>query len=532
MRLYHSSFWTYLFSFLFLLLVGCTPPQATQSMMGVVVSADEQSVNVQVPAGSTVQQALDKAGLALGTLDRVEPPSYTLLTNGATIRVIRVEEEFTVEQEIIPFERKILQTESLPDQEKLLAQSGENGLQEITYRHVFEDGVEVSKRSVKYVVVKEAVPEVVMVGIQTPFTQVSIPGRLIYLLGGNAWMMEQTTANRRPLINSGDLDGRVFELSSDGNLLLFTRNSADEEEINTLWAAEITEDPLELIDLGVSNIIHFADWLPGSNSKIVFSTVEPRSTAPGWQANNDLYALSFSPTGWVSNWQEKPVLEPNSGGVYGWWGMDFVWSPDGEKLAYARPDSVGVLDFNDGVLTPTLEIAPLQTGGDWAWIPGVSWDPYGNLLYTVNHEPPEDSQQFDVTVIPLTGGTPLNITPQSGMFAYPITSPFQSQSLSEDTFQVAFLQAVFPSQSDTSRYRLMVMDRDGSNQRSLFPAQGEPGLEPQQVVWSPEAVKEEGGLALAVIYQGDLWLVNAQSGQAQQITGDGLTSRIAWKLVQ
>ncbi|MCK4975442.1 MAG: G5 domain-containing protein, partial [Anaerolineales bacterium] len=365
-------------------------------MMGVVVSADEQSVNVQVPAGSTVQQALDKAGLALGTLDRVEPPSYTLLTNGATIRVIRVEEEFTVEQEIIPFERKILQTESLPDQEKLLAQSGENGLQEITYRHVFEDGVEVSKRSVKYVVVKEAVPEVVMVGIQTPFTQVSIPGRLVYLLGGNAWMMEQTTANRRPLINSGDLDGRVFELSSDGNLLLFTRNSADEEEINTLWAAEITEDPLELIDLGVSNIIHFADWLPGSNSKIVFSTVEPRSTAPGWQANNDLYALSFSPTGWVSNWQEKPVLEPNSGGVYGWWGMDFVWSPDGEKLAYARPDSVGVLDFNDGVLTPTLEIAPLQTGGDWAWIPGVSWDPYGNLLYTVNHEPPEDSQQFDV----------------------------------------------------------------------------------------------------------------------------------------
>ena len=72
MRLYHSSFWAYLFSFLFFLLVGCTPPQATQSMMGVVVSADEQSVNVQVPAGSTVQQALDKAGLALGTLDRVE----------------------------------------------------------------------------------------------------------------------------------------------------------------------------------------------------------------------------------------------------------------------------------------------------------------------------------------------------------------------------------------------------------------------------------------------------------------------------
>lgn len=514
-----------------ILIAGCTPPQATQALMNIEVMADGQSVDLQLPAGSNVQQALDEAGVALGKLDRIEPPAYTLLTDGASIRVIRVEEEFTIEQEIIPFERQLLQTESLPDQEALLAQSGENGIQEITYRHVTEDGVEVSRRPVKSVVVKEAVPEVIMVGIQTPFSHVEIPGRLVYLLGGNVWMMEESSANRRLLINTGDLDGRVFELSTDGTWLLFTRGSSDDEVINTLWVAEITEEPLEPIDLGVSNIIHFADWIPGSNSKIVFSTVEPRSTAPGWQANNDLYALSFSPTGWVSNWQTKPVLEPNSGGVYGWWGSDFVWSPDGTQLAYARPDSVGLMDFNSGILTPTLEIAPLQTGGDWAWIPGISWDPNGNLLYTVNHEPPEDSQQFDISAIPRNGGQPLNISAQAGMFAYPRTSPINNQSSGDDTYQVAYLQAIFPSQSDTSRYRLMVMDRDGSNQRSLFPAEGEPGLEPQQVVWSPQAVDGDDNLLLAVIYQGNMWLVNTETGKAQQITGDGLTRRITWRIV-
>lgn len=532
MRLYHCSVWIYPIFLLYLFLAGCSPPQATQALINILVSADEQRVEVQVPAGSTVQQVLDEIGLVLGTLDRVEPPAYTLLTDGASVIVIRVEEEFTIEQDIIPFERQLLQTESLPDQETLLAQSGENGLREITFRHVIEDGVEVSKRPVKSAVVKEAVPEIIMVGIQTPYSHVTIPGRLVYLLGGNAWMMEETSANRRLLINTGDLDGRVFELSSDGTWLLFTRGSAEENEINTLWVVEITKDPLEPIELGISNIVHFADWIPGSNSKIVFSTVEPRSTAPGWQANNDLYALSFSPTGWVSNWQAKPVLESNSGGVYGWWGTDFVWSPDGTQLAYARPDSIGLLDFYNGVFTTTLEIAPLQTGGDWAWIPGISWDPNGNLIYTVNHEPPENSQKFDISAITISGGPTLNISPQAGMFAYPITSPIMDRSSTDDTFQVAFLQAIFPSQSDTSRYRLMVMDQDGSNQKLLFPEQGEPGLEPQQVVWSPQAVGGEDNWMLAVIYQGNLWFVNAETGQGQQITGDGLTRRIAWRLIQ
>jgi hypothetical protein len=40
---------------------------------------------------------------------------------------------------------------------------------------------------------------------------------------------------------------------------------------------------------------------------------------------------------------------------------------------------------------------------------------------------------------------------------------------------------------------------------------------------------EGGNYAIAVLYQGNLYLVNVNSGQALQVTGDGLTSRVVWR---
>lgn len=527
MRLYHSRLGIVLVLVIFA--AACSPPQATQSFIQVEIAADGKNKTLQLPAGSTVQQALESAGISLGSLDRVEPPSYTLLTEGAALRIVRVREEFTIEEEVIPFERQVLQSESLSDQQKLLVQNGVNGLREITYRRVSENGVEVSNTPVKAVVVKESIPEIMMVGVKTPFTPVNIPGKLVYLLGSNAWMMDGSSANRKPLITSGDLDGRVFSLSEDGNWLLYTRRLAQGEDINSLWAADLTSDPIMEIDLKVANVVHFADWIPGSTSKVAFSTVEPRASPPGWQANNDLNALSFSASGWVSNWKAKPVVDANSGGVYGWWGTSFTWSPDGQSLAYARPDAVGVLGFKDGIMSPVLEVTPVQTGGDWAWVPGVAWGADGKVLYTVNHVSPEDSQLFHLTAIPIEISAPIELAQEAGMFAYPVVSPSQSLQDGESAYKVAYLRAIFPRQSDTSTYRLVVMDRDGSNQNVLFPPQGEPGLEPQQVVWSPAPLSNSGNYFVAVLYQGNLWLVNSITGEAQQITGDGLIRRINWR---
>ena len=76
----------------------------------------------------------------------------------------------------------------------------------------------------------------------------------------------------------------------------------------------------------------------------------------------------------------------------------------------------------------------------------------------------------------------------------------------------------------------MVMDRDGSNQRELFPPSEAPGIEPQQEwgVWSPEPLGS-GGYMLAILYQGNIWLVDAATGEAWQITGDGRINRVDWR---
>ncbi len=537
MRLYHSRF---LIQFIIIivslgLLVSCSTPQATPSLISVTILVDDTQGEVEIPPGGSVQQALDASGISLEYLDRVEPPAYTLLADQDQVRVVRVREEFTVEEEIIPFEKQLLQTESLPDGQTLLAQSGENGVREITYRQVFEDGVEVSRYPVRSSVVADAVPEIFMVGIQTPYVPVSIPGRLVYLLAGNAWMMEQTSGNRKAIVVTGDLDGRVLTLSRDGSRLLFTRRSTEEGQINTLWVADINTDPIALYNLNINNIVHFAEWLPDpKNDKIIFSTVEPRPTAPGWQANNDLNVASFSTREWVSQW--KVYVDANSGGVYGWWGTDYLLEPGGERVAYARPDGVGYVNMGDGSLMPLMDIVPVQTGGDWAWIPGFSWSPDGKTMYVVDHSnpsgstQPEESSFFDVGAILLEAGSYIPMIPQTGMFAYPSTSPFLPQPSAENDYLVAYLQAIFPNQSDTSRYRLVVMDRDGSDRRILYPADGEPGIEPQTPVWSPATLSETGRYSIAVINEGNLWLVDSAGIESpQQITGDGLVTRIDWK---
>lgn len=542
MRLYHSNFYQlFLFTLLVLLLAGCTTPVETEVLLPVLLVADGDQETLQLPPGATVQEALNAAGITLGSLDRVEPPVFTVLPEGGEITVVRVREEFEIEQVVIPFEQQYQPSEFLAEGEQQPLQLGENGLQEITYRRLFEDDLEVARSPIKVVTVKEAIPQIMLVGVQTSFTPLEIPGRLAYITDGNAWMLEGTTANRVPIITTGDLDGRVFELSDDGSWLLFTRHSEDEGQINTLWAAEIG-NPEQVIDLQTANIVHFADWEPGSTTSFAYSTVEPVQSAPGWQANNDLQRREFSGFGWVS--RPEVLIDTNFGGTYGWWGSSFGYAPQPGRLAYAGPDQVGLVNLDVNLLvgetvsqTVALEITPLNTRSDWAWVPGLRWGPDGQVLFTVEHAPPEglvsaeESPYFDLTAIPLGLGQPVALVENVGMFAYPLPSPLLDLPSGEQAYWIAYLQARFPEQSETSPYRVMLMDRDGSNRRELFPTPEKPGLEPQRDwgVWAPQPLAGSDGATLAMLYQGNIWLLDAVSGQAWQVTGDGRIQRIDWR---
>jgi hypothetical protein len=510
---------------------GCRSPQLGRELVQVKVIADGQTYQVKLQAGSTVADVLNAADIEISSLDKSNPPAYAVISDGDEIHITRVREEFISEEINLPFDRQIARNESLPEGETRLVQPGVSGRQEVTYRILYENEVETIRTIVKSVTLQDPIPEIVMVGAQAAFAPLVIPGKLAYLAGGNAWRMEGTTANRTPLVTSGDLDGRIFSISPNGEWLLFSRrsNKTSGAEINSLWVISLSRANATPFSLGVTNVVHSAVWTP-SSANVAYSTVEPRSTAPGWQANNDIYKVVVG-NGWAGTPQR--VLEANSGGVYGWWGMELHYSPEG-ILSYARADEVGIVDQQNGELRSLLEITPLQTHSDWAWVPGMVWGADSQTLFVVTHAPPpnlvnpEESPYFDLSAASTANKTTMRMIQQTGMFAYPSVSPLRSNG-EEDSYLVAFLQAIFPEQSETSRYRAIVMDRDGSNKQIIFPPPDSPGLVPQVPVWAPQPIEGQAGDFLLFVYQGNLWLVDSGSGQTFQATGDGLITRADWK---
>lgn len=517
---------------LLILLAACSGPQTTAGAIEIEVEAEGNVSRHQVPAGSTVAQALESAGLSLGALDRTDPPSYTVLTEGTRVEITRVREGFEIEEVVIPFERQTVRNEGLPVGDTRLLQAGANGREEITYRIVEEGGEQVSRTPVQRTVIEPAQPEIVMVGAQASFTPIPITGRLVYLASGNAWLMEANSGNRRPIVVSGDLDGRVFDLSPGGEYLLYTRAAPeDSESINSLWAISL-EAEAEPIDLQAENVVHFAAWSPEEETlQLAYSTVEPSPAAPGWQANNDLVLATLSAGGRLLD--SDTLIAPNAGGQYGWWGTDFAWAPDGIHLAVARADAIGVVDLREPTVEIQIEVTPFQTLSDWAWVPGVAWGNDSRTLFYVGHgesiglEQPTASPVFNLNVLAPAGGGPLILGQRTGMFAQPSASPPVVQDSGEISTRIAYLQALSPLESQDSSYRLELLDRDGSNRQSLFPAPGQPGLRgddlQQPPAWSPD------GQRLALSYAGDLWIIDAASGRAQQVTGDGATAAYDWE---
>ncbi|MEX2162392.1 MAG: G5 domain-containing protein [Anaerolineales bacterium] len=504
MRLYILLF------FVLLLLSACAPAVAPAEAISVTISFDGDSRSLTLPAGSRVRDAIASAAIELGDLDRSEPPSYTELTDGDEVRVIRVTEEFETEQSTLPFISRTLPNESLPVGEQRLVQNGANGLREVHYRLLFEDGELVSRTEVDSAVLTQPVEEIIMIGAQSTFSSVELSGRLAFLSAGNAWVLERSSGSRRAVAITGDLDGRIFEVSPNGEWLLFSRTSSSDGDINELWVARLDEGDQFLIDLNVSNVVHYAGWVPGDEYQVAFSTVEPSPNPPGWQANNDLQSLTFTDAGQVA--ELEILLSPREDGFYAWWGTSYASSPSGEQLAFSRPDGVGTVNLDSDSLDVWFTLPAFQTGSDWAWIPGLSWlddDSFYYVRYALN--PPSFA-------LVLTGpGGSTQIAADVGMFAYPAAE--------QDGGQVAFLRAFIPAQSDISTYELMVATSEGVT-ASLFPPEGAAGLQPHQVAWSPSA---ESGPMIAFVYEGNLWVVNVLTGQAQQLTGDGLVSRLSWR---
>jgi uncharacterized protein YabE (DUF348 family) len=507
---------------------GCRPAIEDQQ---IIVRVDNREISLS-SHGGTVRDALDQAGVELGEDDIVQPDLWVELQDGMSIRVVRVQQEIIVESEALPYREQTIKSEALPAGERKLLQAGKNGQAEITYRLQFEDGVQVARSVLRQVVVVEPVDQITAVGTEGMVGSVEVEGTVAYLNGGNAWIMRGVSGGRHPVTSRGDLDGHVFALSPDGAYLLYSVPTDTVEfdgpfnELYLLNVALVDEEPRRL---GLQNVL-WADWAPceqgactqGAQAEIAYST-GVKSGPPGWKANNDLWLVSLLKDGQVVESKPVRLLAPQSSSTYSWWGSQYAWSPDGQKVAYARPDQVGWIDVQSRRVFPLAAFVPPHTYRNQVWVPVPAWSADSQFVASVIHgveagRPAEESQLFEIWVLGVSNGVRARLTHAVGMWSRP------RWSLSRDGESlIAYAEAETPGESYESRYTLKVMDRDGSNKRAVFPEPGEVGLAPPLAYeWSPSEH------ALMVLYRGDLYLVDVARERVYPLTGDGQSTQLDW----
>ncbi len=528
------------FLILFIFLVACQPSPMARKI-NIQVDGNSRALTTAAP---TVREALNEAKVTLGNLDRVKPDLYTKLESDMVIVVTRVEEKIKIRREVIPFERQTVTNEALASGESRLAQLGVSGEVAISFRLIYENGVEVKQTEISREIVIPPVPEILVVAPQGELPPVPFEGTIAYLANGNAWLMRNSNSSRRPLTTDGKLDGRVFALSPNGRYLLYTRAMTNELNLplNELWLISTTIIGEKPIKVATTKGILEANWSPIiSPTLIAYSTAERTIGVPGWKANNDLWLLN--PLDKLAKAVE--IMPPNSNGLYSWWGKTFAWSPnlsDTNRLVYAQADQIGLITFTPSLLmahsflyttTPLINFPPYQTFSEWVWVPTLSWSPDGKFIAASVHgavlatEPPEESPLFDLWLfsVPQQGTAneliSAKVATQVGMWANPTWGKMG----------IAFGEAINSLQSSNSRYTIQFIDRDGSNKYQLFPFKEELGVKLPEMVWSPD------GKQLVFVYNGDLYLTRLPSSQEggsppQPLTNDGQAHQPCWSIIQ
>ncbi len=505
--------------------LGACQPQPNQVF--IEVDGRRQALSTEV---TTVREALDEATIILEPLDKVSPDLYVQLEPGLVIVVTRVTEEVETHRELVPFERQTVVNEALQPGETRIAQLGVNGEDEISVRVTFEDGVETNRQQISREVIIEAAPEILIVGPQGELPPTEFAGTIAYLSNGNAWLMRENTGSRRALTTEGDLDGRVFSLSPDGRQLAYTREVTNEVELplNELWIAPTTivgEPPTKLEIEGILT----AEWSPDTSQNILaYSTAKRSITPPGWRANNDLWLLTVSDNADDDKAEEpRQILSANTQGLYPWWGTTFTWSPNGQYLAYARPDQIGVIDLttltdtttlSTTLLTPIADFAPLQTFSEWVWVPQLTWSPDSNFIAATIHGDPigaesaEESQVFDLWLFNRDGQIAAKVVDQVGMWSNPRWGPEG----------IVFGEAELPLNSVNSRYVLNLIDWDGSNKRRVFPLLNETGVRFPEMVWAPDSDQ------ILFVNNNNLFLTSSAGSPPRQLTSDAQATLPQW----
>jgi len=522
----------FIYGLLLVFLVSCQPQTSDNSFL-VVLVADGRELTFVLNASLTIEEFLAQSdvGITLGDNDRLTPPRFTQLTDGMRVTIVRVTEETFCEQTDIPYQQEIIQNEQLAPGEERLLQAGQNGRQETCYRVSIEDGVRRNRTPVGQPTVLVApINETLVVGIDVQVEPIPVTGTLSYINNDNAWVISGNSTSKRPLTSQSNLDSLVLSLSNEGRYLLYTAKPlGDTNFVNELWVVDTSgsTNPVKLVP---TDVIH-AEWLNRENT-ISYSTAEPQTIFPFWRALNNLFLMKVDPIS-GSTLSVEQVLEESGGGLLGWWGTVYRWSPDGNQLAWTRADSMGIV--RDGESVTLLSYPFFRTTQNWSWRADVSWSWDSELILTTVHgapigsEPPETSPAFDIVATDQNGTFKANLYSSAGMWSAPKFSPPVQTDGEFSEGYMAFLRSREPFNSVNGEYDLVVSDRDGSNAKVIFPRPNQIGIKtqdfgitPHDFTWSPDANH------IAIIYQGNLWVVDVISSVSHQLTFDGQSEHPIW----
>lgn len=159
-----------------------------------------------------------------------------------------------------------------------MVQTGRPGLQEVTVRLVFRDGLEAERWPTNITIVEPPQDEIVMIGAGRSQESISISGTLAFINDGRALLLRESTALPTQLPTGTGLDGRVFTLSPNGQFLLYTRTVSETNQFqNSLWLVS-TEEDAEPRPLDVENVL-WAGWDPAGfeQPRIAYTTAAPTS---------------------------------------------------------------------------------------------------------------------------------------------------------------------------------------------------------------------------------------------------------------
>jgi uncharacterized protein YabE (DUF348 family) len=190
-----------------LALSGCanpTPDFVDQGPVHVTLQSDGETFSL-TSESTNVRELLEESGVTLGDADLIDPPLFTPLTEDLLIKITRVTESIEIIEQGIPFQRRSVRNESMQaDDPPVIVQAGRPGLQELTVRIVYHDGLESGRQESRVTIIEPAQDEIVMIGVGSAPSRVEFEGLLAYIAGGNSILLRGSSAFPEQ-INTGSL---------------------------------------------------------------------------------------------------------------------------------------------------------------------------------------------------------------------------------------------------------------------------------------------------------------------------------------